>query len=1052
MTRQFFARMAAAVMIVAAGLLGTVATAQNRAISGTVVDESGAPVIGAAVVVVGNSSIGAVTDVNGAFRLNVPAGASINVSCIGYSDQTVAVGNQTTFRFVLAENTEFLDETVVIGYGVQKKSDLTGAVASVREESLKNLSTVDAAHALQGKAAGVHVLANGAPGSGADIRVRGYSSNGGNLSPLYIVDGLQVSSIQYIEPSMIESIEILKDAASAAIYGAEAGNGVVLVTTKSGSEGTATVNYTAKAILQNYTKRPVMNREDFLKYMRLEVGDNDVDVNLQRFDYSHPYYENGVIDQDWISGFMEPTWSQQHSLSFSGGNKNGHFFTALNYVNDNGVVKGDKDVYKRLTAQINADYNLFKWLQVGTNTSIEKWSTKSVSQQGYTSSFEQMLLMDPLTPVYWTDPSEFSIDVKTKYDQVMAGDKTVPPYRFLGDEKGWFANTKYSDMEGTALAKRDMSDGSNGGFNINGTLFANFMPIKGLTVTSRFGYRISQSSSHSYTAPYYIGGRGSNDSYSISAGANTGFYYQWENFANYIFNLGKHNFTVMGGMSYRESNSDNVSASAKATPVGDDPKELLPSYEENFRYLSYVLDDASKDISNSPSKSASLSYFGRLIWNFDNRYSFQANFRADAFDSSKLPAYNRWGYFPSFSAGWTVSNERFFKENINTDVFNFLKLRASWGRNGNISVLGGYPYAATINKGTSAWYQFDVVDNGVQYGSAPSGLPNTNLRWEKSEQWDLGLDARLFNNRLTFGVDYFNKQTKDLLFSVSVPPELGVSSTMANGGNILNTGLEFELGWKDQIGDFGYAVNANFSSLHNEVISLAEGAAPSYRSDASSTNYQIRTAFEPGFPVWYLNGYIYEGMDAEGNPLYRNKAGEVVDQVSTDDMQYIGQGTPKFTYGINVNLNWRGFDLAIFGAGAGGNSILPVLHRTGFKNNLKWYLDNSNTPENPNGKLPHPSKVVGNYIYWSSTANLFKGDYFRIKQLQLGYTLPARITRKVAISNLRFYVSLDDFFTFTKYPGLDPETASTNNTSGAGLDWGSYPTMQKLILGVNLTF
>ena len=564
MTRQFFARMAAAVMIVAAGLLGTVATAQNRAISGTVVDESGAPVIGAAVVVVGNSSIGAVTDVNGAFRLNVPAGASINVSCIGYSDQTVAVGNQTTFRFVLAENTEFLDETVVIGYGVQKKSDLTGAVASVREESLKN----------------------GAPGSGADIRVRGYSSNGGNLSPLYIVDGLQVSSIQYIEPSMIESIEILKDAASAAIYGAEAGNGVVLVTTKSGSEGTATVNYTAKAILQNYTKRPVMNREDFLKYMRLEVGDNEVQVNLDRFDYKHPYYENGVIDQDWITGFMEPTWSQQHSLSFSGGNKNGHFFTALNYVNDNGVVRGDKDVYKRLTAQINADYKLFKWLQVGTNTSIEKWSTKSVSQQGYTSSFEQMLLMDPLTPVYWTDPSEFSIDVKTKYDQVMAGDKTVPPYRFLGDEKGWFANTKYSDMEGTALAKRDMSDGSNGGFNINGTLFANFMPIKGLTVTSRFGYRISQSSSHSYTAPYYIGGRGSNDSYSISAGANTGFYYQWENFANYIFNLGKHNFTVMGGMSYRESNSDNVSASAKATPVADEPKELLPSYEENFRYLS----------------------------------------------------------------------------------------------------------------------------------------------------------------------------------------------------------------------------------------------------------------------------------------------------------------------------------------------------------------------------------------------------------------------------------------------------------------------------------
>ena len=1053
MTRQFFARMAAAVMIVAAGLLGTVATAQNRAISGTVVDESGAPVIGAAVVVVGNPSIGAVTDVNGAFRLNVPAGASINVSCIGYADQTVAVGNQTTFRFVLLEDTEFIDETVVIGYGVQKKSDLTGAVASVREESLKNLSTTNAAAALQGKAAGVTVLTNGAPGSDADIRVRGYSSNGGNISPLYIVDGLQVSNIKHLDPSTIESIEILKDAASAAIYGAEAGNGVVLVTTKSGSEGTSSVTYSAKALLQNYTKRPVMNREDFLKYKTLELGENDVKVNLQRFDYSHPYYEGGVIDQDWISGFMEPTWSQQHSLTFSGGNKNGHFFTALNYAYNNGVVKGDKDVYKRLSAQVNVDYKLFKWLQVGSNNSIEKHSTRSVSQQGYTSSFEQMLLMDPLTPVYWTDPKEFSIDVKTMYDRVQAGDKSIPPYRFLGDENGWFANTKYSDMEGTALAKRDMSEGSSDNFNINGTLYANLMPIKGLTLTSRFGYRIWHSTSHNYTAPYYIGGRGSNDSYSISAGANTGYYYQWENFANYLFNLGKHNFTVMGGMSYRESNDDNVSASASATPGGDEGKELLPSYEENFRYLSYVLKEGpTKSISNSPGKSASLSYFGRLIWSYDNRYSFQANFRADAFDSSKLPAYNRWGYFPSFSAGWTISNERFFKDMVNTDVFNFLKLRASWGRNGNISVLGGYPYAASINKGTSAWYQYGIDNIGVEYGSAPSGLPNTNLRWEKSEQWDLGLDARLFNNRLTFGVDYFNKQTKDLLFSVSVPPELGVSSTMANGGNILNTGLEFELGWKDQIGEFGYAINANFSTLHNEVLSLAEGAAPSYRTDASSTNYQIRTAFEPGFPVWYLNGYIYEGMDENGDPLYRNKAGEVVSQVSTDDMQYIGQGTPKYTYGINVNLFWRGFDLVVFGSGVGGNSILPVLHRTGYKNNLKWYLENSRTDENPNGTLPHPSKVIGNYIFWSSTANLFKGDYFRIKQLQLGYTLPANITRKVAISNLRFYVSLDDFFTFTKYPGLDPETASTNNTTGAGLDWGSYPTMQKLILGVNLTF
>jgi len=1043
MTKQFFAKVAAVAMIFAASLLGIgSAFAQTRAISGTVVDATGAPIMGAAVVVVGNTSIGAVTDADGFFRLNVPAGANINVSCIGYADQTFEVGSQSVFNITMDEDAEFLEETVVIGYGVQRKSDLTGAVASVGEESLKNLSTTDAAAALQGKVSGVHVLTNGAPGSGADIRVRGYSSNGGNISPLYIVDGLQVSSIQYLDPSMIESIEILKDAASAAIYGAQAGNGVVLVTTKTGSDGTASVTYNAKATMQNFTRRVVMNREQFIRYKSYEMGEEQVQANLERFDYKHPYYPNGVIDQDWIDAYMEPSWSHQHSLSFSGGNKSGHFFTSLNYVYNNGVVRGDKDVYERLTAQVNADYNLFKWLQVGTNNSIEKWSTKSVSQQGYTSSFEQMLLMDPLTPVYWTDPSEFSIDVKNMYDKVMAGDPDTPKYRFLGDEKGWFANTKYSDAEGTALAKRDMSDGTNGGFNINGTLFANFKPFKGFTFTSRLGYRLSQSNSHSYTAPYYIGGRGSNDNYSISASANNSWYYQWENYINYLFNLGKHNFTVMAGMSYRENNSDNVSGSSSG---GD----ILPSYEENFRYLSYVLSSAPKNFSNSPSKSASLAYFGRLIWNFDNRYSIQVNFRADAFDSSKLPKDKRWGYFPSVSAGWTISNEPFFKNNISTNIISFLKLRASWGRNGNISVLGGYPYSSVINIG-NAWYQYGVDHIGTSYGSSPNGLPNSNLHWEIAEQTDFGLDFRFLNNRLTGTVEFYNKVTKDLLFSKGVPPEYGVSSTTINGGDVLNRGWEFELGWRDQIGDFGYSISGNFTTLHNEVLNLPEGVSPQYQTPASSTNYQIRSAFEPGYPVWYMNGFIYEGIDADGMPILKdlNDDGEI----GTADMTYIGQGTPKFTYGVNLSLNWKGIDFTVYGMGLGGNSILPVLHRTGFKNNLTYYLENSRTKDNPNGYLPSPDKTVGDYKFWSSTANLFKGDFFRIKQLQLGYTLPAKLTKKVAISNLRFYVSLDDYFTFTSYPGLDPETASTNNTTGAGLDWGSYPTMQKLIFGVNLTF
>ena len=1035
------------VSIFAATLLGSgSAFAQNRTISGKVIDEAGEPVIGAAVTVVGNSRIGAATDLNGAFTLSVPAGANISVESIGYQSQTFAIGNQTSFTIVLAEDTEMLEETVVIGYGVQKKSDLTGAVTSVRAEELQNQSTVDAASALQGKAPGVHVINNGAPGSGAEIRVRGYSSNGGNISPLYIVDGLEVDSIQYLDPSLIESIEILKDAASAAIYGARAGNGVVLVTTKSGQDGRVSVSYTGKATLQNFTRRPMMNRADLLKYLEYEYSADYVNNYLNTLDYKHPDYPNGIIDTDWIGAYIEPSWSHQHSVSFSGGNKSGHFFTSLNYVNQNGVVKGDKDVYKRLTAQINADYQLFKWLQVGVNTSIEKWDTKSVSQRGYSSSFESMLTLDPTTPVYWTSPDQMPGDFRAIYDKVMAGDPNTRPYRFLGDSHGLFAGTGYSDVEGNPLAKRDASDGTNGGFNINGTLFANFTPVKGLTITSRLGFRINQSASHNYTAPYYIG-RGSQDNYSISANVNTGYYYQWENFANYNVTIAqKHDLTAMIGMSYRENHSDNVSTSASGA-------DILSAYEEQFHYMNYVKGDVSKTVSNAPGMSASLAYFGRLIYTYDNRYSIQANFRADASDTSKLPKANRWGYFPSVSVGWTISNEPFFKNNVSRDAVSFLKLRASWGRNGNISVLNGYRYATTISVGNN-WYQYGVDTMGSTFSSAPNlggGLPNPNLTWETSEQWDAGLDARFLNNRLTLGVDYFNKQTKDLLFSISIPSELGATSSTVNGGRVLNEGVEFELGWRDHVGDFNYSINANFSTLNNKVLELAARAARQTSADASSTNYKIQTAFEPGYPVWYLLGYKFEGLNADGSPIIQDLNGD--GEIGSADQQYIGQGTPKFTYGININLSWRGLDFALYGAGLGGNNIIPVLHRTGFKNAMKYYLDNSKTPQNPNGKLPAPATVLAaDNEFWSSTGNMFKGDFFRIKQLQLGYTLPQNLTKKAAISNLRFYVSLDDFFTFTSYPGLDPETASTNNTTGSGLDWGSYPTMQKLVLGVNLTF
>ena len=1028
-------------MIAAATILGGAQLhAQTKPISGTVTDQAGVPVIGAAVYVVGNIATGVMTDEDGKYNLTVPANSTIAVSCIGYTTQTLPVGAETVYNVVLAEDTQMIDETVVIGYGVQKKSDLTGAVASVGAEDLKNQSITDAAAALQGKVSGVHIINSGGPGAGAEIRVRGYSSNSGNIGPLLIVDGLQVDNIQYLDPSMIESMEVLKDGASAAIYGAQAGNGVVLITTKMGSanKGRASVTYSGKATLQMYNKRPVMNRQEFLEYMTMTFGQEDVDAKLANYDYSHPMYDGGVIDTDWIDAYTDPTWSQQHSLTFSGGNNRGSFFTSLNYVHNNGVVAGDRDVYNRLSAQINADYKLFDWLTVGSNMSIEKWSTKSVSHRGYGSSFDSMLVLDPLTPVYWTTLDEMAPVMRGEYDKVQDGTATIP-YRFFGDDNGFFANSEYNtESEGSPFAKRDQTDSSNGGFTMRGTMFMNLNPFKGFTFTSRLGYRINQSSSHSYSAPYYINGRANSSNYSISAGANTGYYYQWENFANYNVTIAKkHNITAMAGMSYIENNSDNVSGNASGA-------DILQEYASNFRYLSYLKGDAADNVTNSPGKSASLAYFGRIIYSYDNRYSIQANFRADAFDSSKLSAKNRWGYFPSVSAGWTISNESFIKDNIDPSKLSFLKLRASWGRNGNVNVLNNYPYSSTIAVGNN-WYQYHVDQLGAIMSSSPSGLPNPDLTWETSEQIDLGLDARFLNNRLSFTADYFNKKTKDLLIEVTRPVEFGHSSQTINGGSVLNSGFEFELSWKDQIGDFSYSVGANFSTLHNEVLSLVDGVPRIEREDASSTNYDIYTAFEPGYPVWYLLGFNYEGVDKDGKPVITDYNGD--GNIDNADRIHIGQGIPTYTYGLNVNLAWKGFDFTLYGAGQGGNHIVPVLHRTQYNNTYRWYLEAAK-----NGTFPTADKTWGNYKFWSSNANLFKGDFFRIKQMQLGYTLPSKITKKAAISNLRFFVSLDDFFTFTAYPGLDPETASTNSSSGAGIDWGSYPTMQKILLGVNLTF
>ncbi len=1012
-------------------LLSLLSFGQSIKVQGTVTDESGTPMAGVNVVEKGTTN-GLITGLNGQYQISADSKSTLSFSFIGYKTQDILVSNHKLINVKLIPDYLQVDEVVVVGYGTQKKSDFNGAVVTVGATDLKNRSTSDAAVALQGKAAGVQVLPNsGAPGKGADIRVRGMSSNSDKNGPLLIVDGLKVDNIQYLDPEMIESVEILKDAASAAIYGAQAGNGVVLITTKNGSKSKeGEIFYNVQWQLSSLARKlDVLNAEQYIAY-----GKEQGFLTDERL--ANSGYVPGT-DIDWADEVFEPTWNSRHTIGFQGSNKKGSYFAAVNHVKNNGIFAGDKDVYKRSSLQVNGDYKIKPWLTVGTNNSIEKWKTKSVSQQSDNgSALLAAITSDPLFgPLCETED-----DLSQRQKDAIANGIAV-----IANEDGKYY--RLSPISGETQSsnpfiRRDAVDGYNEGISVRGLSYLNFNPIKGLVYTSRFGYRIAQSNAHQYEFPFEANEFVRRTTYRISADANNSYYYQFENFINYNTTIAaKHEIGAMAGMSWEENHSDNVT-------VVSEGEDILQGYEPNYRYISYLKPDAKVTATNAPNDSKNLSYFGRLTYSYDKRYSIQANFRADAFDSSKLPKDARWGYFPSISAGWTLSNESFIKDNISQNVLSFLKLRGSWGRNGNISVLSKYPYSGVINA-NSDWYQYNPYDPTLSYGSVPGGsLPNPDLTWEESEQVDLGLDARFLNGRLSLTLDWYNKKTNGLLVNVKPVIETGVGTTTINGGDVKNTGLEIELGWKDKIGDLSYSVNANLATLKNELTYL--DPITDHIGGAGLQGSGITTRCSEGEPLWYFYGYKFKEMDNEGNATYEDVNGDGV--WDSNDMTNIGSGLPTFTYGITINLEYKGFDFLLFGTGAGGNEILPQGYRTdrAYCNNYAWFYENSWTPTNTGAAFPAVSKW--NRDAYSSDLTIFDGSYFKIKQIQLGYTLPGKITSKLHISNLRVFGSLENFFTFTNYIGLDPEAASANNSSSLGIDMGTYPTAKQIVFGVNLSF
>ncbi len=1050
MMKSVFKKIQRVPCLMALMLFAYVSASAQFQVKGTIVsDKDSEPMIGVSVLEKGTTN-GTITDIDGNYSLQVQSGdAVLEVSYVGCVSQTIQVNGRNVIDIQMQEDSELLEEVVVVGYGVQKKSDVTGSVASVNGDDIKNLATVDAAAALQGKASGVQILnTSGAPGAGAAIRVRGYSSNSDQLGPLLIVDGLKVDNIQYLDPSMIASIEILKDAASAAIYGAQAGNGVVLITTKTGDGGGGRpkITYSFKAVNQSLGKTPeLFGAKDWIKYKELSGYDMKTLCEANGVNYDNPQ------ETDWVDAVFGNSWETQHSITFQDGNDKGHFFASLNYVDNDGIVREKKDTYTRLTGQINADYQLYKWIKVGTNTSIEKWETRNISHQSaYGSMLAPTLLLDPLTPVYWDSVDDFTADMKNQY--------AIAPETILKAPNGkYYATSKFqNDDNGNPLLQRDRRNAKSSGFNVRGTAYLDFTPLDGFVYTSRFSYIISQTNNHDYSEPYYMNGQAKATDYSISASAANHFYYQWENFANYNKTFfEKHNVGAMVGMSYTESRTDDVSASA----TGTGGNKILAGDGSNFQYLNFVnsAETTTKTIGNLPGVSTSLSYFGRLLYTYDNRYSLQFNYRADAFDTSKLPEDRRWGKFPSVSAGWTLSNEKFVSENISRDALSFLKFRASWGRNGNVNVLNNYPYVSPISY-NSAWYQYGD-DPALHYGSYPTTLANPNLKWETSEQLDLGLDMRFLNDRLTMSLDYYNKNTKDLLININPIPEVYVNTTTINAGKVNNKGFEFEGSWKDRIGEVEYSINANFSTLKNEVTYLYDDLPRIIggQGGADGTNNMVCTAFEEGHSIWYFRAYDYVGVNREtGEAQFRNHNGEIVSssELSDGDMTDIGSAIPKFTYGLTLSLAYKGFDFTVFGTGVAGNKIFNVLYRadTPMRNSLKYYMDNAWSENNKGASMPSVGSVAQDRYFWSSSASMFNGSYFKIKQMQLGYTLPKSLTQKIAIKDLRVFVSLDDFFTISSYPGMDPETATLSSVDRAGFDIGTYPTMKKCTFGASFSF
>ncbi|MGQ1890336.1 SusC/RagA family TonB-linked outer membrane protein [Thermophagus sp. OGC60D27] len=989
--------------------LTTAAFAQDqKTVTGQVTDEQNRPLPGVNVVIKGTMQ-GTITDTDGNYQIQAASGDVLQFSFIGFQTLEVAVGEQSEVNVALAERTTGIDEVVVVGYGVQQKSLVTGAISSVDAEQLESTSNTRVEQALQGRTAGVTVLpTSGSPGAGAKVRIRGTNSNQSS-EPLYIVDGMKVDNIDNIEPGDIKSIEVLKDAASSAIYGSEGGNGVVIISTKTGEKGKGQISYNFQYGIQSVkTNMELMNAQEYAQYMEEQGSNVTVPAGIG----------NGT---DWLDEVFEESPMQRHHLSFSGGGESSNYLASVSYSSQDGVVGGDKASYERLSFRLNSSHDIKEWLEVGNTFTYSHSKRSTVGEDDeYRGVLNNALLIDPTTPVYYELGEESDKELEALADgHTLLTDDQGRYYALPVNATGEIANP---------VAMLETYNNERTKDQLLGTLYANLKPMEGLTITSRLGLDLTYDQYHNWNKVYYSSQERNNGTNTMSDDLDKYFNWLWENFATYKTAFDNHDMTFLLG----------YSAQKKMHPSWYLYSGPMAREGDQFAYHDYATSRKQDVVGGDLEEETMTSIFGRFSYNYLGKYLLQGSIRRDA--ASVFSEDDRSAVFPSLSLGWVLSEEDFWGGSL----VDYFKLRGSWGQNGSTSILTG-----TADKElwtASGIFYPTASENGYFSGSQIDKLVNENLKWERTEQLSVGADMRLLNRKVNFSVDYYDKVTKDLIVLAMLPLSGGVNVPFVNGGDVSNSGFEFELGYNNQFGDVNLSVSANLATLKNEVTHLDQDAPI---AGANVRGYNL-TWFEEGEPIWYFNGYKTDGInETTGMPNVVDVSGD--GQITSADLTKIGDPHPDLLYGASINLDYKNLDFKLFLQGTKGNDIYTAWYRPDrpLSNKPKYFYTDRWTPQNTNASMPKPDGS-SEYIYRSDLM-VQDGSYMRIKQIQLGYSLPQSLINNWGISNTRVFISLDDYFTFTDYEGLDPEAGSSNSQS-QGVDRGVYPIPRKMMFGISVNF